>query len=99
MRAGDRFAGRYRLDSPLGQGGMGEVWKAYDGELGRAVALKTMLADADADGPVRRFRREAAIGARLQHPGITVVHDVALGIHACDSQYLYSGNRAPARRE
>ncbi|MGW1094180.1 WD40 repeat domain-containing serine/threonine protein kinase [Streptomyces sp. NPDC002455] len=79
MRAGDRFAGRYRLDSPLGQGGMGEVWKAYDVELGRAVALKTMLAADATDGPVRRFRREAAIGARLQHPGITVVHDV--GVH------------------
>ncbi|MCX5417289.1 serine/threonine-protein kinase [Streptomyces sp. NBC_00059] len=79
MRAGDRFADRYRLDSPLGQGGMGEVWKAYDVELGRAVALKTMLTGGTTDGPVRRFRREAAIGARLQHPGITVVHDV--GVH------------------
>jgi serine/threonine protein kinase len=55
---------------------MGEVWKGYDVELGRAVALKVLM-DFDApDELLQRFRREASIGARLQHPGITVVHDV-----------------------
>jgi serine/threonine protein kinase len=55
---------------------MGEVWRALDLELGREVALK-MLRELDAgDEQLRRFRREAAIGARIQHPGITVVHDI-----------------------
>ncbi|WP_404957694.1 WD40 repeat domain-containing serine/threonine protein kinase [Streptomyces sp. 147326] len=76
MRTGEHFSGRYRLDVRLGQGGIGEVWRAYDVELGRPVAVKVLL-DFDAtDELLRRFRREAAIGARLQHPGITVVHDI-----------------------
>ena len=75
MRAGELFAGRYQLDARLGRGGMGEVWKAHDVELGRAVALKVLLESHASDDVVRRFRREASIGARLQHPRITVVHD------------------------
>ncbi|MEW1634519.1 serine/threonine-protein kinase [Streptomyces sp. NPDC093801] len=75
MRTGEELAGRYRLDVPLGQGGVGEVWRAHDTELGRAVAVKVLL-EFDADEELLgRFRREAEIGARLQHPGITVVHD------------------------
>ncbi|MFE2245264.1 WD40 repeat domain-containing serine/threonine protein kinase [Streptomyces lavendulae] len=76
MRAGERLAGRYRLDVRLGQGGSGEVWRAYDVELGRAVAVKVLLEFDASEELLRRFRREAAIGARLQHPGITVVHDI-----------------------
>lgn len=77
MQAGERIAGRYRLDARLGRGGMGEVWQGFDTELGRPVALKVLLeAAATADEPLRRFRREASIGARLAHPGITEVHDV-----------------------
>lgn len=76
MRAGERIAGRYQLVVRLGRGGMGEVWRALDLELGRAVALK-VLRELDAgDELLARFRREAAIGARFQHPGITVVHDI-----------------------
>ncbi|MFJ7267491.1 protein kinase [Streptomyces sp. NPDC099050] len=73
---GDQLAGRYRLEQPLGQGGMGEVWRAHDTALERAVAVKVLLEAATNDELVARFRREATIGARLQHPGITVVHDV-----------------------
>ncbi|WP_330298379.1 protein kinase domain-containing protein [Streptomyces sp. NBC_00503] len=73
---GDQLAGRYRLDQRLGQGGMGEVWRAHDTALDRAVAVKVLLEAATNDEVVARFRREATIGARLQHPGITVVHDV-----------------------
>ncbi|MET9604537.1 serine/threonine-protein kinase [Streptomyces sp. NPDC006512] len=76
MRAGEHFSGRYRLDARLGHGGIGEVWRAYDVDLGRAVALKVLLEFDAPDELLRRFRREAAIGARLQHPGITVVHDI-----------------------
>ncbi|MCX4780810.1 protein kinase [Streptomyces sp. NBC_01264] len=73
---GDQLADRYRLEQRLGQGGMGEVWRAHDTALERAVAVKVLLEAATNDELVARFRREATIGARLQHPGITVVHDV-----------------------
>lgn len=76
MRVGDELAARYRLEQRLGQGGMGEVWRAHDTALERAVAVKVLLEAATSDELVARFRREATIGARLQHPGITVVHDV-----------------------
>ncbi|MGW7125115.1 serine/threonine-protein kinase, partial [Streptomyces sp. NPDC054901] len=76
MRVGDELAGRYRLDERLGRGGMGEVWRGHDLSLDRSVAVKVLLEAATGDEVASRFRREATIGARLQHPGITVVHDV-----------------------
>ncbi|MFD8636024.1 protein kinase [Streptomyces sp. NPDC059533] len=76
MRVGDRLADRYRLDRRLGQGGMGEVWRAHDVRLDRSVAVKVLLEAVTGEEAVARFLREATIGARLQHPGITVVHDV-----------------------
>ena len=76
MKAGEQLSGRYRLDVLLGRGGMGEVWKAHDPELGRPVAVKVLLDFNPDEELLLRFKREATIGARLQHPGITVVHDV-----------------------
>ena len=76
MQAGTELVGRYVLERILGSGGMGDVWQANDRQLERPVAVKVMR-DRLADS--RRFQREARIAARLQHPGITVVHDV--GIH------------------
>ena len=76
MQAGLKLSGRYVLEALLGCGGMGEVWRGVDEHLGRPVAVKVLrehLADPELVG---RFRREARIAARLQHPGITVVHDV-----------------------
>jgi parallel beta-helix repeat protein len=72
VREGTEIAGRYVLETPLGHGGMGEVWRASDRQLRRLVAVKVMR-ERVAD--TRRFEREARIAARLQHPGITVVHD------------------------
>ncbi|MFA1541217.1 protein kinase domain-containing protein [Actinomadura monticuli] len=74
------LAGRYRLETPLGRGGMGEVWRARDERLGRAVAVKLLLAPPGGDGRVdpaaaARFHREARIAAGLRHPGIAAVHD------------------------
>ncbi|MFD9477937.1 protein kinase [Streptomyces nojiriensis] len=76
VRMGDVLAGRYRLNRQLGHGGMGQVWRGHDLTLDRSVAVKVLLEAATNDEVVTRFRREATIGARLQHPGITVVHDV-----------------------
>ncbi|GAA1838851.1 serine/threonine-protein kinase [Actinomadura bangladeshensis] len=74
------LAGRYRLESLLGRGGMGEVWRARDERLGRAVAVKLLTAPPGAGGRTEpaaaaRFRREARIAAGLRHPGIAAVHD------------------------
>ena len=59
---GETLAGRYRLALQVGKGGMGDVYRAYDLELGQAVALKFLPADLQSD-PARleRFRREVRI--------------------------------------
>jgi hypothetical protein len=68
--------GRYRLIELLGRGGMGEVWRAYDTETKRTVAIKVLpphLAD-DSDF-VRRFRREAEAAAQLNSPHVVPIHN------------------------
>jgi serine/threonine-protein kinase len=65
------IADRYRLDDVLGRGGMSEVWRAEDLELGRHVALKLLAPDAD----TARFEREARAVASLAHPNITQLYD------------------------
>jgi len=60
----------YRLMQKVGSGGMGEVWKARDLQLGRLVAIKYLRAIAS-DEDLARFRREGETSSRLNHPGIT----------------------------
>ncbi|MYS22325.1 protein kinase, partial [Streptomyces sp. SID4948] len=71
-----RLAERYRLDVPLGRGGMGEVWRAWDELLERPVAVK-LLQDAAARDPdsAVRFAHEARTAARLSDPHIVTVYD------------------------
>ncbi|MWA03514.1 protein kinase [Actinomadura sp. LD22] len=77
MEPGEVLGGRYRLVNRLGRGGMGEVWSAADQDLDRTVAIKIVLAELDgAPGLIARLRQEARVAAGLQHPGITVVHDI-----------------------
>ncbi len=66
---------QYKVTSKLGEGGMGEVWRAEDTKLGRDVALK-VLPDAFAQDPERlaRFEREARVLASLSHPNIAGIH-------------------------
>jgi tetratricopeptide (TPR) repeat protein/tRNA A-37 threonylcarbamoyl transferase component Bud32 len=68
--------GRYLLLELLGEGGMGVVYKAYDPELGRPVALKLLQTAEDASLQRDRLLREAQALARLQHPNVIAVHDV-----------------------
>ncbi|WP_308295498.1 serine/threonine-protein kinase [Streptomyces sp. MUM 178J] len=73
-------AGRYELSALIGQGGMGQVWTAYDGRLDRRVAVKLLrpdhMAAADAaDEMRRRFVRECRVTAQVAHPGLVTVHD------------------------
>jgi serine/threonine protein kinase len=70
--------GRYRLSDRIGAGGMGEVWRAVDERLNRAVAIKLIGSAVGTQNPMAmsRFRREAKITARLSgHPNIVTVHD------------------------
>jgi serine/threonine-protein kinase len=67
---------RYEALGVLGRGGMSTVFRAWDRELEREVALKVMSAGAGGDGAVARLRNEARVLARLEHPGLVPVHDV-----------------------
>ncbi|MEU9375591.1 serine/threonine-protein kinase [Streptomyces sp. NPDC048255] len=72
---------RYQLATVLGQGGMGQVWTAYDRRLDRRVAVKLLRPDKVAGpGTVaeelrRRFVRECRVTAQVDHPGLVTVHD------------------------
>ncbi|MCX4833526.1 serine/threonine protein kinase [Streptomyces sp. NBC_01016] len=75
-------AGRYRLLDPLGEGGMGTVWRARDEVLGREVAVKEVrapagLPDAEVQRMYARLEREAWASARITHRNVVTVYDVA----------------------
>src|SRR5438128_2339287 len=80
--------GPYAILSPLGAGGMGEVYRARDIRLDREVAIKVLPADfaKDADR-LRRFEQEARAAGMLNHPNILVIYD--LGTHD-DAPYIVS---------
>lgn len=70
------IAERYELQSPLGRGGMAEVWRAWDNRLGRPVAVKILDQPGLADpSSIERFRREAQAVARIAHPNIVAAYD------------------------
>jgi serine/threonine protein kinase len=70
-----RQFGPYRIVSPLGAGGMGEVYRAHDSNLGRDVAIKTLPAEFARDSArLARFRHEARILASLNHPNIGAIY-------------------------
>ena len=89
-KIGDIF-GRYRIESILGKGGMGIVFKAIHEDLGRTVALKMLIAGtATSDKQLRRFFTEARSAARLSHPCIVPIHDVGElgGLHFFTMDYI-----------
>ena len=80
--AGRRVANRYELEEELGHGGMGVVWRATDTLLSRPVALKEVDLPRAGDAAERqdlraRVSREARAAARLSHPGVVTVYDIA----------------------
>ena len=76
LPSGSRL-GPYEILSPLGAGGMGEVYRARDTRLGRDVAIKVLPASFSADRDrLHRFEQEAKAASLLNHPNITVVYDI-----------------------
>ena len=74
---GEVLAGRYRLLGLLGRGGVGEVWRAEDLQLGRPVAIKLLRRlEGDALSSLERFRREARATAQLSHPNVVATYDI-----------------------
>jgi len=70
--------GPYKIEAPLGKGGMGEVFRAYDTRLHRTVAIKVLPRDKMADSErKRRFLQEARAASALSHPNIVTIYDVA----------------------
>ena len=72
MKPGDAV-GQFTLEARIGRGGGGEVWRASDASMGRRVALKFPAGNEE---ELERFRREARIGASLEHPNIAAVYGV-----------------------
>lgn len=70
------LSGRYRIDEPIGRGGMAAVYRGYDLTLGREVAIKILDAELARDAGFRtRFRLEAQAASRMSHPTIVRVFD------------------------
>lgn len=68
--------GRYRIDAQIGAGGMGVVYRAYDEKLERSLAIKVLAPGTLEDASARkRFRNEALVLSRLNHPSIQIIHD------------------------
>src|SRR5246127_505987 len=74
---GSDFGARYRIEALLGQGGMGRVYKAYDKDLDRVVALKVVrhgvMGETDA---LKRFKQELVLASKISHKNILRIHDM-----------------------
>ena len=97
LEAGARI-GRYLVIGPLGQGGMGVVYAAYDPELDRRVAIKLLRPrGSSSDGGQARLLREAQALARISHPNVVGVHDVGtIGDRVFLAMELVEGETARA---
>jgi serine/threonine-protein kinase len=77
LSPGNDFGTRYRIESLLGQGGMGRVYKAYDKNLDRVVAIKVVrqgvMGDAEA---LKRFKQELLLASKISHKNILRIHDM-----------------------
>jgi predicted Ser/Thr protein kinase len=71
LQAGGKLGG-YEIIAPIGEGGMGTVWRARDEKLGRQIAIKVVKAD----DPSGRLLHEARAAARVNHPNVVTVHEV-----------------------
>jgi len=93
--------GRFKIESVLGQGGMGAVYKAVDPTLQRTVAIKTVRPDIDRPEYLERMYREAQACARLNHPNIVTVFEAGEidGVVYIAMEYLRGRNLADVLAE
>src|SRR5580698_10533076 len=74
---GSDFGPRYRIEALLGQGGMGRVYKAYDKDLDRMVAIKVVrhgvMGESEA---LKRFKQELVLASKISHKNILRIHDM-----------------------
>ncbi len=76
--AGEELGPRFVIESLLGEGGMGRVYKAYDRELDRFVALKVLLPELAGDPQIiQRFKQELLLASRISHKNILRIHDLS----------------------
>lgn len=76
LTIGSVVAERYRLESKLGQGGMATVFKAFDSEIGEAIAIKLFTQPIEDEGMLQRFRQELSLSRHLNHPNIIRLFDI-----------------------
>jgi eukaryotic-like serine/threonine-protein kinase len=94
---GHSYGGRYRILDRLGEGGMAIVYRAHDERLDRDVAIKVLAQRFRQDMlAVRRFRREAELGARLSHRNVVAVLDAGMEPHPFLVMELVRGPNAAA---
>ena len=90
-RAPQTRLGRYEVRSPIGKGGMGEVYLAYDSSLRRQVAIKLLPAEVTQNNlRLSRFKREAFTASSLNHPYILTIHEIGEqdGQHFIATEYI-----------
>src|SRR5438477_6015695 len=90
IQAGTHF-GRYEIRSPIGAGGMGEVYLAHDAQLNRPVALKLLPVGVTQDADrLRRFQQEARATSALNHPNILTIYEIgeADGTHFIATEFI-----------
>lgn len=92
-----RKLGRYRLEAPIGQGGMNQVWLAWDAALARNVALKILRTSGAKQDTLRRFEREARAASQLLSPHTIRIFDFGVsddGIQYIAMEYLQGADLA-----
>ncbi len=90
MSTNARRLGKYELQAQLGHGGMAEVWKAFDIQLHRYVAIKILHANLQEDPSfVSRFEHEAQLIASLHHPNIVQLHDFQIASQEANTTTAY----------
>ena len=82
--------GHYRIEAKLGEGGMGEVYRARDIVLGREVAVKVLPPDKLRTDRLQRFLREARAASQINHPNVVAIHEIneSNGVHFIVMEYV-----------
>ena len=99
----DVLAGRYEIESYIASGGMGQVYRAHDFDLGVSLALKTIRPDVSSDpASLRAFKREVLLARSVTHPNVCRIfdlgHDQATGLSFLTMEFLPGENPGRSNR-